>query len=227
MANMPVEIAENIAKVRQRIRAACAACGREEASVTLLGVSKTRPAQDIRAAVSAGLPDIGENYLQEALAKMPALADLPVIWHFIGPIQSNKTRAIAESFAWAHSVDRLKIAQRLSEQRPAHLPPLSVCLQVNVSREDSKSGCDPAALPALAEAVRALPRLRLRGLMTIPEPGAGSGAFETLRAALDALRQRWPELDTLSMGMSADFEAAIAAGATHVRIGTDIFGARR
>lgn len=224
---MPVEIAENIAKVRQRIRAACAACGREEASVTLLGVSKTRPAQDIRAAVSAGLPDIGENYLQEALAKMPALADLPVIWHFIGPIQSNKTRAIAESFAWAHSVDRLKIAQRLSEQRPAHLPPLSVCLQVNVSREDSKSGCDPAALPALAEAVRALPRLRLRGLMTIPEPGAGSGAFETLRAALDALRQRWPELDTLSMGMSADFEAAIAAGATHVRIGTDIFGARR
>lgn len=211
--------------MRRRIRAACALCGRAESSVTLLGVSKTRPAADIRAAVAAGLTDIGENYLQEALAKMPDLADLPITWHFIGPIQSNKTRAIAEHFAWVHSVDRLKIAQRLSEQRPARLPPLAVCLQVNISGEASKSGCAVADLPALAEAVGALPNLRLRGLMAIPEPG-DRAAFAAMHAALTQLQRRWPQLDTLSLGMSADLEPAIAAGATIVRIGTDIFGRR-
>jgi len=227
---MSVEIEQNIAKVRQRIRAACAACGRDEASVTLLGVSKTHPAQDIREAVTAGLSDIGENYLQEALAKQSELSELPIRWYFIGPIQSNKTRAIAENFDWVLSVDRLKIAQRLSEQRPEQLPPLSVCLQVNISREASKSGCDPDELAALAQAVRELPRLRLRGLMAIPQPDAGPDEqrreFDAMRAALTGLRQRWPDLDTLSIGMSADFEAAIKAGATLVRIGTDIFGAR-
>lgn len=227
---MSVEIEQNIAKVRQRIRAACEASGRDEASVTLLGVSKTRPAADIRAAVNTGLGEIGENYLQEALAKQPELADLPIHWYFIGPIQSNKTRAIAENFDWVLSVDRLKIAQRLSEQRPAHLPPLSICLQVNISREASKSGCDPDQLPALAQAVQALPRLRLRGLMAIPQADADAGEqqreFDAMRAALAKLQQHWPELDTLSIGMSADFEAAIRAGATLVRIGTDIFGAR-
>jgi len=227
---MSVEIEQNIAKVRQRIRAACQACGRDEASVTLLGVSKTRPAADIRAAVQAGLGDMGENYLQEALAKQPELADLSIRWYFIGPIQSNKTRAIAENFDWVLSVDRLKIAQRLSEQRPDHLPPLSICLQLNISGEASKSGCDPRQLPALAEAVRALPRLRLRGLMAIPRADAETGEqrreFDAMHAAYASLRQRWSELDTLSIGMSADFEAAIRAGATLIRIGTDIFGAR-
>jgi len=222
---MSVEIAGNIANVRRRIREACARSGRDATTVTLLGVSKTRPAADIRAAVAAGLGDIGENYLQEALAKQPELNDLAITWHFIGPIQSNKTRAIAEHFTWVHSVDRLKIAQRLSEQRPAALPPLSLCLQVNISGEASKSGCAVAELPALAEAVSALPNLRLRGLMAIPEPG-DNRAFEAMHALFTSLRRRWPQLDTLSLGMSADLEAAIAAGATMVRIGTDIFGAR-
>jgi PLP dependent protein len=222
---MSVDIAENIAKVRERIRAACVACARPADAVTLVAVSKTRPAAAIRAAVAAGAEDIGENYLQEALAKQPELADLPITWHFIGPIQSNKTRAIAEAFQWVHGVDRLKIAQRLSEQRPAALPPLNICLQVNISREATKAGVGLAELPVLIEAVSALPHLRLRGLMAIPRPG-DTEACAALGAAFTELRRRWPQLDTLSLGMSADFEAAIAAGATHVRIGTDIFGAR-
>jgi pyridoxal phosphate enzyme (YggS family) len=193
----------------------------------LLAVSKTKPAAALREAFAAGLRDFGENYLQEALSKQLELADLPLCWHFIGPIQSNKTRAIAEHFAWVHSVDRLKIAQRLSEQRPAELPPLNICIQVNVSGEASKSGCTPADLPALVAAISALPRLKLRGLMAIPEPTADSAeqnaAFATVRILQDSLNL---PLDTLSMGMSHDLEAAIAQGATWVRIGTALFGAR-
>ncbi|AMO74044.1 hypothetical protein PcP3B5_05360 [Pseudomonas citronellolis] len=220
-------IAENIAKVRERIREAEQACGRPSGSVALLAVSKTKPAADIREAHAAGLDDFGENYLQEALGKQVELADLALTWHFIGPIQSNKTRPIAEHFHWVHSVDRLKVAERLSAQRPAHLPPLNVCLQVNVSGEASKSGCAPGELPALARAVAALPNLKLRGLMAIPEPtedvAAQRAAFARLRELLTALNLG---LDTLSMGMSHDLEAAVAEGATWVRIGTALFGAR-
>lgn len=220
-------IAENIAKVRERIREAEQACGRPSGSVALLAVSKTKPAADIREAHAAGLDDFGENYLQEALGKQVELADLALTWHFIGPIQSNKTRPIAEHFHWVHSVDRLKVAERLSAQRPAHLPPLNVCLQVNVSGEASKSGCAPEELPALARAVAALPNLKLRGLMAIPEPtediAAQRAAFARLRELLTALNLG---LDTLSMGMSHDLEAAVAEGATWVRIGTALFGAR-
>ncbi|GBL57934.1 hypothetical protein PCLA_08r0426 [Pseudomonas citronellolis] len=190
-------------------------------------MSKTKPAADIREAHAAGLDDFGENYLQEALGKQVELADLALTWHFIGPIQSNKTRPIAEHFHWVHSVDRLKVAERLSAQRPADLPPLNVCLQVNVSGEDSKSGCAPGELPALARAVAALPNLKLRGLMAIPEPtedvAAQRAAFARLRELLSALNLG---LDTLSMGMSHDLEAAVAEGATWVRIGTALFGAR-
>lgn len=220
-------IAENIAKVGARIREAAQASQRNFADIGLLAVSKTKPADAIREAHAAGVCDFGENYLQEALEKQTQLADLPLIWHFIGPIQSNKTRPIAEHFDWVHSVDRLKIAQRLSEQRPAHLPALNICLQVNVSGEDSKSGCSPEELTALARAVVALPNLRLRGLMAIPEPtddvAAQHAAFARLRQLRDELALN---LDTLSMGMSHDLEAAIAEGATWVRIGTALFGAR-
>jgi pyridoxal phosphate enzyme (YggS family) len=220
-------IAENIAKVGARIREAAQASQRNPLDIGLLAVSKTKPAAAIREAHAAGLRDFGENYLQEALDKQAELADLPLIWHFIGPIQSNKTRPIAEHFAWVHSVDRLKIAQRLSEQRPAQLPPLNICLQVNVSGEPSKSGCTPDELPALAQAVTQLANLRLRGLMTIPEPtedvAAQHAAFARLRQLRDDLALN---LDCLSMGMSHDLEAAIAEGATWVRIGTALFGAR-
>ncbi|WP_220812406.1 YggS family pyridoxal phosphate-dependent enzyme [Pseudomonas paralcaligenes] len=220
-------IAENIAKVRERIREAAQASQRNPDSVRLLAVSKTHPAQAVREANASGQVDFGENYLQEALAKQLELADLDLAWHFIGPIQSNKTKAIAEHFHWVHSVDRLKIAQRLSEQRPDHLPPLNVCLQVNVSGETSKSGCSPEELPALAQAVTQLPRLRLRGLMTIPEPSDGPQAQREPLARLRQLRDSLnADLDTLSMGMSQDLEAAIAEGATWVRIGTALFGAR-
>jgi pyridoxal phosphate enzyme (YggS family) len=220
-------IAENIAKVRERIREAAQASQRNPDSVRLLAVSKTHPAQAVREANASGQVDFGENYLQEALAKQLELADLDLAWHFIGPIQSNKTMAIAEHFHWVHSVDRLKIAQRLSEQRPDHLPPLNVCLQVNVSGETSKSGCAPEELPALAQAVTQLPRLRLRGLMTIPEPSDDPQAQREPLARLRQLRDALnADLDTLSMGMSQDLEAAIAEGATWVRIGTALFGAR-
>jgi pyridoxal phosphate enzyme (YggS family) len=220
-------IADNIQLVSSRIHAATLAANRAENSVQLLAVSKTKPAQALREAYAAGLRDFGENYLQEALGKQLELADVPLIWHFIGPIQSNKTRAIAEHFDWVHSVDRLKIAQRLSEQRPADLPPLNICIQVNVSGEASKSGCAPDDLPALADAISALPRLKLRGLMAIPEPtedraeqDAAFAAVRSLQASLNL------PLDTLSMGMSHDLESAIAQGATWVRIGTALFGAR-
>ncbi len=220
-------IADNIGLVSQRIRAAADAVQRDASSIHLLAVSKTKPARAVREAYAAGLRDFGENYLQEALGKQADLTDLPLSWHFIGPIQSNKTRAIAEHFAWVHSVDRLKIAQRLSEQRPADLPPLNICIQVNVSGEASKSGCTPADLPALATAISALPRLKLRGLMAIPEPtedrAEQDAAFATVRDLQASLNLA---LDTLSMGMSHDLESAIAQGATWVRIGTALFGAR-
>ncbi|MCR4508263.1 YggS family pyridoxal phosphate-dependent enzyme [Pseudomonas sp. 32.2.56] len=220
-------IAENIAKVGVRIREAAQASQRDCAAVGLLAVSKTKPAAAIREAFAAGVQDFGENYLQEALEKQAELSDLALTWHFIGPIQSNKTKPIAEHFAWAHSVDRLKIAQRLSDQRPAHLPALNICLQVNVSGEASKSGCNPDELPELAQAVTQLPNLRLRGLMTIPEPtddpSEQRAAFARLRELQQSLNLG---LDTLSMGMSHDLEAAIAEGATWVRIGTALFGAR-
>jgi PLP dependent protein len=220
-------IAENISTLAERIHHAAKAVQRDPASVGLLAVSKTKPASDLRQAYDAGLRDFGENYLQEALTKQGELSDLPLIWHFIGPIQSNKTRAIAEHFAWVHSVDRLKIAQRLSEQRPADLPPLNICIQVNVSGEVSKSGCTPEDLPALAEAISALPNLRLRGLMAIPEPTENSDEQNAAFAAVRILQDRLNlPLDTLSMGMSHDLEAAIAQGATWVRIGTALFGAR-
>ncbi len=224
------QIAEQITAVRQRIAAACAAVGRTAAEVELLAVSKTFGADAVRAAAAAGQVHFGENYLQEALDKQAQLGDLALIWHFLGPLQSNKTRAVAEHFHWVHSVDRLKLAQRLSEQRPPSLPPLQVCVQVNISGEDSKSGCLPAEAAALCRAVAALPGLRLRGLMAIPAPVATGGdarapyrALRSLARGMDDLR---PALDSLSAGMSDDLEAAIAEGATIVRIGTAIFGKR-
>ena len=224
-------IQNNLQAVLGRIAAACKAAGKPESAVRLVAVSKTFPAETVRAAAAAGQRDFGENYLQEALAKMQALADLPLVWHFIGPIQSNKTRAIAEAFQWVHSVDREKIAARLSEARPAHLPPLNVCIEVNVSGEASKSGVAPDALAALARRVAALPRLALRGLMAIPEPTPDQAqqrrSFRAVRELKDALVRDGFPLDTLSMGMSADLEAAIAEGATMVRVGTAIFGERR
>lgn len=220
-------IAENIAKVGARIREAAQASGRDCAGIGLLAVSKTKPASAIRQAFAAGLSEFAENYLQEALEKQAELADLPLTWHFIGPIQSNKTKPIAEHFSWVHSVDRLKIAERLSAQRPSHLPPLNICLQVNISLEPSKSGCLPEDLPALAQAVSKLPNLRLRGLMAIPEPtqdvAQQHAAFARLRELQNSLQL---DLDTLSMGMSDDMPAAIAEGATWLRIGTALFGAR-
>ena len=225
-----VTIADNIAKLRQRLRLAAENSQRKPEETTLLAVSKTRTANEVREAHRCGLNAFGENYLQEAVEKIQALADLPLSWHFIGPIQSNKTRPIATHFNWVHSVDRLKIARRLSEQRAPEQPPLQVCLQANISGEASKSGVALTDLPALASQVASLPGLRLRGLMAIPaatrDSAAQRAAFARLRDALDDLRQLHPELDTLSMGMSGDLEAAIAEGATLVRIGTDIFGPR-
>ena len=222
----------NLLEVNGRIARACEMAGRPVSSVTLLAVSKTQPPQAVRDAVAAGQSRFGENYVQEALDKMAALAELRprLEWHLIGPLQANKTRAVAEQFDWVHSVDRLRIAERLSAQRPAGEPPLQVCLQVNISGEDSKSGLAPADVPALARAVAALPRLRLRGLMAIPEPASDVEAqrrpHRALRELLEALRRDGLELDTLSMGMTADLEAAVAEGATIVRIGTAVFGAR-
>ncbi|HEY9146300.1 MAG TPA: YggS family pyridoxal phosphate-dependent enzyme [Thiobacillus sp.] len=216
--------------VQAQVARAAEEAGRDAAEVTLLAVSKTFDAAAVRRLAACGQREFGENYLQEALDKQAALRDLPLEWHFIGPIQSNKTRAIAENFSWVHSVDRLKIAERLSVQRPAGLPPLQVCIEVNVSGEASKGGVAPAELPALAAAVAALPGLRLRGLMAIPAPASGvaaqRAAFRQVRELYDALRARGLALDTLSMGMSGDLGAAILEGATIVRIGTALFGER-
>ncbi|MFC6670308.1 YggS family pyridoxal phosphate-dependent enzyme [Marinobacterium aestuariivivens] len=223
-------IADNICAVRQQIAESAARCGRAPDSVRLLAVSKTRSADELRQACEAGQRAFGENYLQEALDKIEALKDLALEWHFIGPIQSNKTRPIAEHFDWVHSVDRIKVARRLSEQRPAGLPPLNVCLQVNISAEASKSGCLPDQVAELAREVASLPGLRLRGLMAIPEasgvPAEQRRPFAALRQLLEQLREELPQLDTLSMGMSGDMSAAIEEGATIVRIGTALFGPR-
>jgi pyridoxal phosphate enzyme (YggS family) len=223
-------IASNLQAVRDAIAHAAAGCSRQASEIRLLAVSKTFPPNALREAYAAGQACFAESYVQEALGKIDALRDLAIEWHYIGPIQSNKTRAIAENFMWVHSVDRLKIAERLSEQRPAHLPPLQVCLQVNISGEDSKSGAAPDELDALAHAVAKLPKLRLRGLMTVPAPSEDVAAqrlpFAQLRELRDRLNRQGLQLDTLSMGMSHDFAAAIAEGATMVRIGTAIFGDR-
>lgn len=216
--------------VKQRIENAAMQAGRVPQDIRLLAVSKTFPAQAVREACQAGLRTFGESYVQEAMAKMASLADLPLEWHFIGPLQSNKTRLVAGHFAWVHSVDRARVADRLAEARPAELPPLQVCLEVNISGEPSKGGVAPHELEALAAHVRALPRLRLRGLMAIPAVTADIALqrqqFRAVRELLDQLNRKHFELDTLSMGMSNDLEAAIAEGATIVRVGSAIFGAR-
>jgi pyridoxal phosphate enzyme (YggS family) len=224
-------IQANLQTVRDRIAAACAAARRPVNDVTLLAVSKTFGPEAVRAAHAAGQRAFGENYIQEAVDKIGQLADLPLEWHCIGPIQSNKTRLVAQHFQWAHTVDRLKIAQRLSEQRPAGLPPLNVCLQVNTDGGPTKAGVAPSEVAALARAVAALPNLRLRGLMTIPDPVEGFEAQRALHAQatrlFEELKAQGLPLDTLSMGMTADLEAAIAAGSTLVRVGTAIFGGRQ
>jgi pyridoxal phosphate enzyme (YggS family) len=227
---MNSSIADNITRIRVQIQVACQAAGRAPDSVQLLAVSKTWGTDAVRQAHTAGQTAFGENYIQEAVDKITALRDLPLQWHCIGPIQSNKTRLVAEHFDWVHSVDRLKIAQRLSEQRPPELPPLQVCIQVNVDGGETKSGVSPTDLPELALAVAALPRLQLRGLMTIPEPAETDAQMRAVhRQAKDLfeqLRAQGLSLDTLSMGMSADMAAAIAEGSTMVRVGTAIFGKR-
>jgi PLP dependent protein len=221
---------DHLAAVRARIAAAASSAGRSADSVTLLAVSKGQPAELIRAAAAAGLNDIGESYLAEALEKMDAVGDLPLTWHFIGRLQANKTRHVAERFAWVHGLDRLKIAERLAAQRPFHAPALNVCIQVNLAGEESKGGVPAAEVPGLAAAVAALPRLALRGLMCIPpeetDPRRQREWFARLRVLRDSLNAGGLGLDTLSMGMSGDFEAAIQEGATLVRIGTAIFGPR-
>lgn len=227
-------IPRNLQAVHERIAAAARVASRNPRTISLLAVSKTFGPDALIEAAQAGQTAFGENYLQEALDKMAAVKaarpDILFEWHFIGPIQSNKTRPIAEHFDWVHSVEREKIAQRLSEQRPAQLPPLNVCLQINISGEASKSGVAPEDAPALARAVAAMPNVRLRGLMAIPEPGkdmeAQRAPFRQLRRLLEQLRAEGLDLDTLSMGMSADMDAAIAEGATIVRVGTAIFGTR-
>ena len=224
------DIQQRLQQVQLQISGALTRHQRPADGATLLAVSKTRPASDILALYQLGQRCFGENYLQEALQKIEALSECDIEWHFIGPIQSNKTRDIAEHFHWVHSVDRLKIARRLSEQRPDSMPPINICLQVNVSNEDSKSGCSLQELPQLATEVSRLPNLKLRGLMAIPAPSSDSDAqrqpFRMLRQAMEALNSRGHQLDTLSMGMSGDLEAAIAEGATIVRIGTALFGPR-
>lgn len=224
------QMANNISKLLERVRFSALKSQRDAATIQVLAVSKTRPAADIRLASSLGLIAFGENYLQEAIEKINELQDLDLQWHFIGPIQSNKTRAIAENFDWVHSLERGKIAQRLHEQRPPELRPLQVCIQVNISQESSKSGASIDSLPTLIAQIRKLPRLQLRGLMAIPAPSSDlkeqHRSFAQLRQLMQELLHLAPEMDTLSMGMSADLEAAIEEGSNIVRVGTDIFGAR-
>lgn len=223
-------IASNLQSVRDRIASACAGAQRAPEQVALLAVSKTFGPEAVREAHAAGQLAFGENYIQEAVEKIALLADLPLEWHCIGPIQSNKTRLVAQHFHWAHTIDRLKIAQRLSEQRPPGLPPLQACIQVNVDGGATKSGVAPAEAPDLAREVARLPNLRLRGLMTIPEPAATYeeqlAVHRKAAALFQDLRDQGLPLDTLSMGMTADLEAAVAAGSTMVRVGTAIFGTR-
>lgn len=221
------KIADKLTQVHNRIQHSAQTCGRNPDTITLLAVSKKHSAEAIREAYNCGQRDFGENYLQESLDKMIQLKDLSIDWHFIGPIQSNKTRAIAENFSWVHSVDRLKIARRLNEQRPTEQSPLSICLQVNIDGEESKSGLAPEQVLSAAREVLTLKHLKLRGLMAIPKAGS-TEAFQALARCYQELlsTNEFPSLDTLSMGMSADLEDAIASGSTVVRIGTDIFGQR-
>ena len=223
-------VARNLAAVHARMEAAAERAGRDPAAVRLLAVSKRQPTEVLLEAWEAGQRDFGENYLQEALPKIAALTDRAASWHFIGGLQSNKTRAVAEHFGWVHTLDRESIARRLSDQRPAELPPLHVCLQVNVSSEGSKGGVAPERLAELADAVAGLPRLTLRGLMAIPAPASDPEAqrtpFRVLRELMERMNARGHRMDTLSMGMSDDLEAAIMEGATLIRVGTAIFGAR-
>ena len=223
-------LAERLNAVRARIADAAREHGRDPGAIELVAISKKKPVAMLQEALAAGQTDFGENYLQDALAKIEALAEHAPIWHFVGDIQSNKTRDIAAHFAWAHAVDRFKIARRLSEQRPDHMPPINVCIQVNIDDEDSKSGVAPDAVRELAAQIRELEHVRLRGLMTIPayveDFDAQRRPFAAVRELFETLNADGFELDTLSMGMSADIEAAIAEGATHVRVGTAIFGAR-
>ena len=227
---MSISVSANLAQVRKRIELAVLAAGRPADEVTLLAVSKTMPAQAVREAYNAGQLAFGENYIQEGVDKIASLADLPLVWHCISPIQSNKTKLVAENFAWVHSIDRLKIAERLSAQRPAHLPALQICLQVNVDGGSNKSGVAPTDLLALAQAVAQLPNLQLRGIMTIPEPAENDAAARAVhrqaKRLFDSLNAAGLKLDTLSMGMTGDLEAAIAEGSTCVRVGTAIFGVR-
>ena len=227
---MNISVSANLQQVRKRIELACQAAGRPVDAVQLLAVSKTMPAQAVRDAHAAGQTAFGENYIQEGVDKIASLADLPLEWHCIGPIQSNKTKLVAENFAWVHSIDRLKIAERLSAQRPAHMPALQVCLQVNVDGGSNKSGVTPAELLALAKAVAPLPHLRLRGIMTIPEPAENEAAARAVhrqaKELFNSLQAAGLAVDTLSMGMTGDLEAAIAEGSTCVRVGTAIFGHR-
>jgi len=231
MLTGPQFLAANVAAVRARIEAVTRAAGRPPGSVTLIGVSKGQPAALVAAAREAGVTEFGENYVQEALAKVAAVPRAGLTWHFIGQLQANKTRPVAEQFDWVHTVDRLKIAERLSAQRPFHGPPLQVCLQVRLEDEPGKGGVTPAELPALARAVAALPRLALRGLMSVPpasdDLAVQRGYFARLRELAGDLGRQGVALDVLSMGMSADLEAAVLEGATHVRIGTALFGPRR
>ncbi|MBS0376581.1 MAG: YggS family pyridoxal phosphate-dependent enzyme [Proteobacteria bacterium] len=231
MLTGPQFLAANVAAVRARIEAVTRAAGRPAGSVTLIGVSKGQPAALVAAARDAGVTEFGENYVQEALAKVAAVPRAGLTWHFIGQLQANKTRVVAEQFDWVHTVDRLKIAERLSAQRPFHGPPLQVCLQVRLEDEPGKGGVPADELPALARAVAALPRLALRGLMCVPpasdELAVQRGYFSRLRELAAGLGRQGVVLDALSMGMSADLEAAVLEGATHVRIGTALFGPRR
>ena len=229
-ATHSANIAVNLRQINTLIVELCQQYQRDPNDISLLAVSKTKPAEDIRSAFNAGQRSFGENYLQEALQKIQALHDLPIEWHFIGSIQSNKTRELAENFAWVHSVDRLKVARRLSEQRPDSMSPLNICLQVNISEEKSKSGLLLKELSALVTEVVKLPNITLRGLMAIPAKAdtltAQRATFNKIRQALEMLQKSHPEINTLSMGMSNDMEAAIAEGSTILRIGTAIFGAR-
>ena len=224
-------IAHNLALIQQRIRESATACGRNPGEIAVLGVSKKCSSQDIRDAFEAGVRNFGESYLQEALPKISSLSDLDLIWHFIGPIQSNKTRQIAEHFSWVHSVDRMKIASRLNDQRPAKMKPLNVCIQVNISFEETKSGIIQEAVNEFATQLVKLPQLRLRGLMAIVEKTSDQqrqrGMFSRLHAILNDLNQQGFSLDTLSMGMTDDLEAAVMEGSTILRIGTGLFGPRK
>jgi len=226
----PQNLPEHVHDVRRRIESAARTAGRNVDSITLLAVTKGQSANVVRAGAGAGLRDFGESYVQEALDKIAALRDLSLTWHFIGRLQANKTRAVATDFDWVHGLERLRIAERLSEHRPFHAPPLNVCLQVNLAGEASKAGVPPAELPALAAAVSALPRLKLRGLMCLPPAeetlDRQRAWFAKLRLALESLNAAGAALDTLSMGMSGDYEAAILEGATIVRVGTALFGPR-